>query len=245
MNNVRPIKSATVLYGIFEGLQEGQSWHERRVYLLFATGVYTGLRISDIVGLKVENVRGNTIELIETKTGKLQRAPIGKDLRAIYDDRLEGLNDNDYLFPSRKHYGDGQQRHITTRAASYDMQFIARKFGIKGPFGCHSMRKTYGYMMYKYNSVTVESLRQWFNHANEATTRRYICIDEEEREKAANNFHPGGFKPKKEKKGKPGRRKDSVPLETKYHDRTENGRKYAEKMREKSKKGKKGKKGKS
>lgn len=236
MNNVRPIKNAALLERIMEGLQDGKTWHDRRMFLLFATGIYTGLRISDIVGLKVENVQGNEIILIEKKTGKRQIAPINKYLRAIYDVRLEGKNDDDFLFPSRKHFKDGQPRHITTRAAGYDMRKIADKFGIKEPFGCHSMRKTYGYMMYKRHGVPVESLRDYFNHATEEVTRHYICIDEDERMEVANRFDAGGFRPEKPDKKTMGRTLNSVPVETTRHDRTENGRKYAEAMRKKAKK---------
>ena len=234
MNNVRPIKNAAALERIMEGLQDGKTWHDRRMFLLFATGIYTGLRISDIVGLKVENVQGNEIVLIEKKTGKRQRAPINKYLRAIYDVRLEGMEAGDYLFPSRKHFNDGQQRHITTRAASYDMQKIAEKFDIKEPFGCHSMRKTYGYMMYKRHGVPLEALREYFNHATEDVTRRYICIDEDERMEIANRFDAGGFRPEKPKNKTAGRRKNSIPVETTRHDRTEQGRKYAEALRQKA-----------
>ena len=234
MNNVRPIKNAALLERIMEGLQDGKTWHDRRMFLLFATGIYTGLRISDIVGLKVENVQGNEIVLIEKKTGKRQRAPINKWLRAIYDVRLEGLDGDAYLFPSRKHFADGQQRHITTRAANYDMPKIADKFGIKEPFGCHSMRKTYGYMMYKRHGVPIEALRDYFNHATEEVTRRYICIDEDERMEIANRFDAGGFRPEKPRNAATGRRKNSVPVETTRQDRTENGRKYAEALRKKA-----------
>lgn len=231
MNNVRPIKNASMLARIMEGLQDGKTWHDRRMFLLFATGIYTGLRISDIIGLKVENVQGDSIVLIEKKTGKQQRAPINKALRAIYDVRLEGMDAGDYLFPSRKHFKDGQTRHITTRAASYDMRKIAEKFGIKEPFGCHSMRKTYGYMMYKRHNVPIEALRDYFNHASEDVTRRYICIDEDERIEIANRFDAGGFRPEKPGKKTAGRRKNSVPVETTHQDRTENGRKYADALR--------------
>lgn len=233
MNNVKPIKNEALLGRIFEGLRDDKTWHGQRIYLLFATGIFTGLRISDIVGLKVKNVQGNEIVLIEQKTGKRTRISINDTLRNIYDERLEGRDGDDYLLPSRKHYNDGQQRHITTRQAAYDMRIIAEKFGIAEPFGCHSMRKTYGYMMYKNGWLTIESLRDYFNHSTEAVTRRYIGIDEEERLEAANKFKIRGFNPPKANK-KPGRRKDSIPVMTKNQDMTENGRKYAEALRKKA-----------
>lgn len=235
MIDVKPIKNESQLRRMLEALQDDKSWHGRRIFLLFATGVFTGLRIGDIVGLKVKNVQGNEIVLIEEKTGKKQRAPINKKLRAIYDVRLEGMAGDDFLFKSRKHYKDGQPRHITTRQAQYDMAAIKHKFDIKEPFGCHSMRKTYGYMMYKHYGMPIEALRDYFNHSNEAVTRRYICIDEEERLAIANKFDAGGFIPEKPGRKTAGRRKNSEPLITHYQDMTENGRKYAEALRNKRK----------
>lgn len=196
MNTVQPIKNPARVKAILEGLEADKTWHGRRMYLLFATGIFTGLRISDIVKLKAGNVRGEYLRLREQKTGKRQSIYINKALRAIYDARLEGMADDDYIFPSRKKDYDGQVKHISTRAAAYDMKIIAKRFGISDPFACHSMRKTYGYQLYNGgHGATLEELRQQFNHSKEAVTRRYIGVDEEIRNKHVKRLEFDGYMP--------------------------------------------------
>jgi integrase len=196
MNTVQPIKNAAQVRAILEALEADTSPHGRRMYLLFATGIYTGLRISDLVRLRAGNVRGDYIRLKEQKTGKRQSILINKALRAIYNARLKGYADDDFLFPSRKRGPDGEPAPISTRAAAYDMKCIAKRFNINEPFACHSMRKTYGYQLYNGgHGATLEELRQQFNHSKEAVTRRYIGVDEEIRNRHVKKLEFDGYMP--------------------------------------------------
>lgn len=230
---VQPIKNDAIVAEILETLETRKDRYSKRLLVLFALGIFTGLRISDIVRLRVENVRGDYIRLREEKTGKQQNILIGKDLRIILDNYIDGKKDDDYLLASRVHRKDGTQKPISTRQALYDMKKIAAIGGIAAPFGCHSMRKTYGYQMYKENKMPIEALRQQFNHASEAVTRRYIGVDEDERNKYVNTLHYNNYRPMRTKH-KPGHRRDSKPLYTCWQDRTENGKKYGETLRAKA-----------
>ena len=51
-------------------LESEEDWHWRRIYLMFMVGIYTGLRVSDLVRLRAGHVRGEEIILIEEKTDK-------------------------------------------------------------------------------------------------------------------------------------------------------------------------------
>ena len=195
MNTVQPIKNPERVRAILEGLEHDSTWHGRRMFLLFATGIFTGLRISDIVKLKAGHVRGEYLRLREQKTGKHQSIALNPVLRDIYDKRLAGLTDDAFIFPSRKKDGDGNEKPISTRAAAYDMKVIAKRFGIKEPFACHSMRKTYGYRLYTGEGATLEELRIQFNHSKEAVTRRYIGVDEEMRNKHVKKMQYAGYVP--------------------------------------------------
>ena len=135
-----------------------------------------------------------------------------------------GMADSDYLFPSRKHRSDGTARHIDRRAAYNDMKAIQKKFALNFPFGCHSVRKTHGYMRYKYIGDPIEVLRLHFNHADEATTRRYIGIDEEERAKGLMKLHGGSYRPPKAEHPTKRKNVSGVELEIERQDREENGR---------------------
>jgi len=232
LNTVEPIRDRRKLTEILEGLERDTTPHGRRMFLLFATLYYTGLRVCDAVKLQKRHVMGEYITTVEQKTQKRQRIEIAGDLRTIYDERLKDLQDNDYLFPSRKHRPDGTDRHITTRDAGYDMKIIKKRFGINFPFACHSLRKTHGYMRYKYFGDSLEVLRLHFNHADEATTRRYIGIDEEERNKNLRRLRAGDYRPAKAEHATRRKGKEAAELEIDRLDREENGRKWGESKKE-------------
>lgn len=196
---------------------------------MFMVGIYTGLRVSDIVRLKAGHVRGDEIVLIETKTDKEQVLPIATILQRVIADRTEGMGDEDYLFPSRNRRRDGSVKPITTRTAYDDMQKIADRFDLRGSIGCHTMRKTFGFWHYKKNH-DLEILRQWFNHASVEVTRRYIGVDVEERRKSVQGFSLG-YEPKANTRP---RKAVPIALEVSRQNRTENGRQYAKRAARKA-----------
>ncbi len=67
MNYVEPIRDYDKLTDILEYLKRTN----QRNYMMFLVGIYTALRISDILRLKVRDVKNrNNITLREKKTGK-------------------------------------------------------------------------------------------------------------------------------------------------------------------------------
>lgn len=207
---------------IQEALEEEEGWHGRRMYLMFMVGIYTGLRISDLVRLRAGHVRGEDIILIEKKTGKEQVLPIPVILQKVIADRTADLDDEDYLFPRGNRRKNAKP--IKTRTAYDDIRAIAERFDLRGPVGCHTLRKTFGYWHYKKNH-DLEILRQWFNHASVEVTRRYIGVDVEERRKSVQGFNLG-YEPKMS--SRPAKRRP-MPIEVRRQDRSENGRRYGQK----------------
>ena len=65
MKKVQTIKNPEKLQEIQEGLSAETDAHGRRMYLFFMCGIYTGLRVSDLVRLKAGHVRGEEIILTE------------------------------------------------------------------------------------------------------------------------------------------------------------------------------------
>ena len=184
-NIVEPIKSKKDLERIEEFLEN----HSKRNRLIFAIGINTGLRVSDILGLNVEDVEGkNYVEIKEKKTGKYKRFPLNTKLKALIKDYLQNercksysLAENEPLFLGKKHCRlDRSQVYRCLNEA-------CQQLGITANVGTHTMRKSFGYHFYKkYNDVAL--LQKILNHSSPAITLRYIGIAQEEIDFSYNNF---------------------------------------------------------
>ncbi len=155
----------------------------KRDYLMFVLGINTGLRVGDLLTLRVKDVLEldtmmvtRSVLIREQKTGKLREFELNNAAREaiiLYLDTTPNWNREDYLFQSRK--GNGA---LTTRAAHKIIKTTLRELGIKGNYGTHSLRKTFGYHRYA-NNVKLETLQKLFNHSSPAVTLRYIGITKE------------------------------------------------------------------
>ena len=235
MNDVQPIKNNEKLGQILEVLSLRTDARGERMYLMFMLGIHTGLRISDLVRLQKKDVCGEWIEITEKKTGKFTKIPLDTTIKAVIKDRCRDMADEDYLFPSRVKHGDGGQRPITTRCAYDDIKQIAKIFRLKEDIGCHTLRKTFGYWHYKQNK-DLEILRQWFNHASQAVTVRYIGMDDEEKRLSVKGFSPGGFVYRPSgaiSQGKPLQKTE--PLDIKRLDRSKQGKNWGLKAQQRKK----------
>ncbi len=120
---------------------------EPRNHLLFVMGVENGIRTGDLLKLKVGQVRnlkvGGKIYIKEGKTGKKNWIGITPEIHKSLLAYLEALqpSDDDYLFPSRK--GDGPLS--TTAVNQLIKKWTAEHAKLKGSFGAHTLRKTWGF----------------------------------------------------------------------------------------------------
>ena len=153
-----------------------------RDYILFVIGINTGLRISDILQLKVADVRGTHIVITEKKTNKHKRFYINEQLRKELNKYIEIMNNDDYLFQSRK--GD---KSITRVQAYRILNQVANKLELD-EVGCHTLRKTFGYHLYQqYKDVAI--LQDIFNHSSPSVTLRYIGITDDIKDKTIEGFY--------------------------------------------------------
>ncbi len=186
MNYVEPIKSK-------EYISKIENWltaHNKRNRLIFAIGINTGLRISDILALNISDVYRKTyIEIHEKKTGKYKRFPLNKKLQELIRSylseerkKVHSLCESEPLFVSKKHY-----RLERTQVYRF-MQEACKSVGLsEAKIGCHTLRKTFAYHHYKqFNNIAL--LQKILNHSSTAITLRYIGIDQEEIDMSYNSF---------------------------------------------------------
>lgn len=151
---------------------------------MFLMGIYTGLRISDILKLKVKDVKGKRfINVKETKTSKHRQIEFNLILKGALDEYCKDKDPDDYLIKSREQYN----KSITRDMAYKILNYAAELFGLQERIGCHTMRKTFGYHYYKQTGDVV-TLQKIFNHDHPSITLRYIGIDQDAINKALRTF---------------------------------------------------------
>lgn len=185
MNFVQPIRDIDKVVDV----QEFLASKSKRDELLFCFGIYTGLRISDILRVKKGDVYNKDVFYVtEIKTKKSRkksrtitsktRIIIVPELKRMISAYAKDLRDEEYLFKSRQ----GRNQPIT-RVRAYDiLREAAHACGLS-EIGTHTLRKTFGYHIYM-DSKDVALLQDIFGHSSPYITLRYIGVNQEARDNA-------------------------------------------------------------
>lgn len=185
MNFVQPIRDMDKVMDV----QEFLASKNKRDELLFCFGIYTGLRISDILRVKKSDVYKKDFFLItEIKTQKSRkksrkvmskrRIPIVPELKRMISSYCKDLKDEEYLFKSRQ----GRNQPIT-RVRAYDiLREAAHACGLS-EIGTHTLRKTFGYHMYQ-EEKDIALLQDIFGHSAPYITLKYIGVNQDAIDKA-------------------------------------------------------------
>ncbi|MBO7748995.1 tyrosine-type recombinase/integrase [Paenibacillus sp. MWE-103] len=177
VKDIQPIRSREKIDDMKWALRRFCS---ERDYILFLVGVNTGLRVGDIVKLKTKELLGKKRVVVkEGKTGKSRELLLAN----IYDELNAYLDtvDSEWAFPSRK--GGG----AITPTQSYRQLNKAADMAEVESMGNHTLRKTFGYWMYK-QTRDVAKLQRILNHSHPAITLTYIGITDEEIEQDLETF---------------------------------------------------------
>lgn len=189
MNTVQPIRDINMVYDIADYLKA----RSKRNYMIFMFGIYTGLRISDILKLRVRDVKDKDfIYMREKKTNKEKRFPINDELKPILNDYIKDKKEFEYLFESRK----GINKPITRQCIYSALNDAAKAFGLQH-IGTHTLRKTFGYFLYQQTHDAVV-IKEIFNHADISVTLRYIGINQDKKDEVMKKL-TFNFKPRKRK----------------------------------------------
>ena len=157
---------------------------EYKYCLLISCGVFTGLRISDLLQLRFSQFENSDILTVqEKKTKKTRRIKINPDLKTIVErikEKMVVTNTDQYIFLNR--YGT---KPIDKSWVNVELKRIFKKYGIEleGNVSSHMFRKTLGNRVLKLNNYSNESivlLMELFGHSSVALTKRYLGIRERE-----------------------------------------------------------------
>ena len=189
MNSAEPIKKLKDLENLKKYYKEVQP--NPRNALLITLGLNTALRISDILRLKWESVYDferkeykSHICIVEQKTGKNTQIYINRnvaDALQAYKMSLKSkkkvIQPSDYLFCH-----SNKNVPISRVQAFRVIKDAAEYYNIPGVISCHSLRKTFGYHAWK-QGVSPVLLVTIFNHSSFYVTKRYLGIEQDDKDK--------------------------------------------------------------
>ncbi|MGB6127856.1 MAG: tyrosine-type recombinase/integrase [Psychrilyobacter sp.] len=179
MKAVDPIRN----YEEINEFEEKMRTIGEREHILFLLGIYTGLRISDLLKLKVQDVRNKThLILQEQKTKKMKKVFINRYLKTELKKYITGKSSNNFLVQSR----EGQNKPLSRQRIWQVLKKVSKEIGLDS-IGCHTLRKTFGYHYYN-KTKDVVFLQELYNHSSPAITLRYIGTSQDLKDKAINNM---------------------------------------------------------
>jgi integrase len=155
-----------------------------RNYAMIVLGVSTALRIGDLLRLTWADAYDETsrefrshITLTERKTGKQKTIALNqqavKALRLLFQHRR-----GEYIFASNRK----DDKAISRVQAWRIVRAAAEAIGAAGCIACHSLRKSLGYHAWKAGVLPI-LLMDIYNHSSFETTRRYLGISQDDRDK--------------------------------------------------------------
>lgn len=174
MDMTKPIKDSKKIKDILEVYDVDSKGH-----LLLLFGLYTGLRISDILRTQVKQIENDNWTGYEKKTGKRKQIKLNHKLLANLKwwIVINGLEGEDYIFFSDKN----KSKPFSRTRADYYIRNAGEMIGLDR-LSAHSLRKTFGYHAYK-NGTPIPLLMRIFNHSSQSVTLRYIGIEQQDIDK--------------------------------------------------------------
>lgn len=163
-----------------------------RNFALFVVGINTAYRASELLSIRIGQVRhlqpGDRLEVKQKKTKKYRAVTMNTgcyyaiqkllehlDRKALQAKNLSWVDDDSFLFAGRH-----PELALTVPTLNNLVKEWCRKVNLKGNYGSHSLRKTWGYMQRTKRNTSIPLLMQAFGHASQQQTLSYLCIQDEE-----------------------------------------------------------------
>lgn len=146
---------------------------------LFVVGMNTAFRANELLSLKVGQVRsllpGDVLSVKQSKTGKFRQVTVNN---AVVDSISHHLVAN--LLTNDEPLFKGKRGCLTVPTVSTMVKTWCENAGLKGSYGSHTLRKTWGYWQRMERGTAVPLLMEAFGHATQQQTLAYLGIQAEE-----------------------------------------------------------------
>lgn len=147
---------------------------------LFTVGINTAFRAGDLLGVVVGQVRGlaagDELVVREHKTRNRRRVTLNSACVSAIDGLLRQRGDvcpDDLLFV-------GQRGALTVSYLNRLVKRWCAAVGLRGNYGSHTLRKTWGYHQRVTYGVSVVLLMEAYGHASQRQTMTYLGIQPDE-----------------------------------------------------------------
>ncbi len=193
MNAATPIRNKEELER-FKEYYRNEEYNMRNLTLI-TIGLNTALRVSDILNLKWDDVYDfeknefkKHITINEKKTGKRTQIFINRTLLKVLNEYKDYVfNKNTELKPDMYLIKGRGENHLSRVQAYRVVKKNGDACGIQGITSPHSLRKTFGYFAYRAKIAPV-MLMCIFNHSSFNVTKRYLGIEQEDRDEVFNTI---------------------------------------------------------
>ncbi len=159
---------------------------------LFIVGINTAYRASELLSLTIGQVKhlqpSDRLEVKQKKTKKyravtlntaayeaIQRLLQHLERKALETRNLSWVDEKSYLFAGRE-----PKKALTVPTLNNLVKDWCMRANLKGNYGSHTLRKTWGYMQRTKQNTAIPLLMQAFGHATQQQTLAYLCIQDEE-----------------------------------------------------------------
>ena len=181
MSATEPIRDKSKLKALANYYLKRKSY---RNYALVIVALYTALRISDVLSLTWDDVFDeNTssfrthLTITEKKTRKERTIALNSQVLFALGMLIEERR-SAFIFANNR----ADAKHISRVQAWRILKAAIEAIGLKGCIACHSLRKTFGYFAFK-SGVSPVMLMDLYNHSSFETTKRYLGITQDDRDK--------------------------------------------------------------
>ena len=176
MAEVHPLYKYEDIQRVRENLTKRGKIREAECFFI---ACHIGLRSCDLLTLKFDDMKGKRVTVTEKKTGKKRDFPLTKVvsdslpiLKKFYQDKNV---DPVYLFQTTGNIASGRIKPISYTHLFRTLKVAFLNCEIDGNLATHTMRKTFGYHMYKKHG-DLPLIQKMFNHASPAETLNYIGV---------------------------------------------------------------------
>jgi len=162
-----------------------------RDWFMVELGLFTGLRVEEMVNLKVSDLHLTEKQSsLTVKKGKGDRSrtvylsETFKDECLFYSDwKAKVVVQSDYLFTNSK----GKQ--LTKRALQKAFKRCLWLTGLENHYSIHCLRHTYGSFLYKSSSHNLRMVQEQLGHSSIRTTQVYASLMNEDVKRAVDKIY--------------------------------------------------------